>query len=99
MNSSELRVSAAGLHAEAGWCESVAGKLAGNSAPHSAGLTPLGSATAVTGTHAETAAAGIRCSIHTPTTATKLATAATSYTANEASSATQMQTLYTKTVA
>ena len=69
----ELQVSEDGLRAQAGWCESLAGRLAGNSAPSGAGASPLASSGAVNAAHAQIAAAGVRCSFRMQATATKLA--------------------------
>ncbi|GAB7142975.1 hypothetical protein [Mycobacterium riyadhense] len=95
---SELRVSDDGLRAEAGECETLAGKLAGNSAPTPAVSTWLASASAVTVSNAGITAAGARCTFRMQATATNLAAAATGYTANEASSAAQLQGLARPTV-
>jgi hypothetical protein len=92
---SELWVNAAGLHAHAGWCESLAGKLAGNSAPTSAGSSELASAGAVSACHTQVAAAGVRCTLRMQTTATALGAAAAGYAENEAGSAAQLRAIAT----
>jgi hypothetical protein len=53
---------------------------------------------AVNAAHVPIAAAGIRCTFQVHATATKLATAATKYTENEASSAAQVQAIAMPTV-
>jgi hypothetical protein len=89
----ELRVSDPGLRVQAGWCESLAGKLAGNSAPTGAGSSVLASSAAVNAAHAQIAAAGIRCTFRMHATATKLAVGSIGYGENEANSAAQLRAL------
>jgi hypothetical protein len=89
----QLQVSDGGLGAQAGWCGSLAGRLAGNSAPAGAGSSPLASSAAVNAAHPQIAAAGVRCASRVQATAAKLAVAATGYGDNEASSATQLRAL------
>lgn len=89
----ELQVSQDGLRAEAGRCESLAGRLAGNSAPTGAGSSVLASEAVVNAAHAQITAAGIRCTSRMHATATKLAVASVGYGDNEASSAAQMRAL------
>jgi glycerate kinase len=94
----ELQVSDADLYIEGGGCESLAGKLAGNVPPAGAGSSELASAAAVNASHAQIAAAGIRCSFRVQATATKLVVAASRYTENETRSAAQVQAIFTPTV-
>jgi hypothetical protein len=94
----ELQVSADGLRGQAGWCESLAGRLAGNSAPSGAGSSVLASSAAVNAAHAQTAAAAMRCTFRMQATATKLAIASTGYGENEAGSAAQLRALSPVTV-
>jgi hypothetical protein len=89
----ELQVSKDGLLAEAGWCESLAGTLAGNSAPIAAAPSALASSAAVHAAHAQIAAAGIRCTVRMQATATTLAVVSAGYGDNEASSAAQLRAL------
>jgi hypothetical protein len=91
--SAELQVSDEGLLAESGWCESLAGRLAGNIPPARVGWSGLASAAAVNAFHAQVAAASIGCSFRVQATATKLAGAASKYTENEASSAVLVQAI------
>jgi hypothetical protein len=79
----ELQVSDTGLRAHAGWCETLASELAGNSPPAVTGPSWLATTDAVNASHAEVAAAGVRCTNRMQATATKLATAATGYAENE----------------
>src|SRR5574337_1605993 len=90
-----LQVSDDGLRVEAGWCEALAGKLAGNGAPTGARSLGLISAAVVNVSNAQVAAAGIRCSLRMQATAAKLATAATGYAENEAESATRLRAVDT----
>ena len=96
--SAELQVSDDGLRVQAGWCESLAGRLAGNSAPAGAGSSVLASSAAVNAAHVQIAEAGIRCTSRVRATATKLAVAATGYGENEAGSAAQLPALSPVTV-
>jgi hypothetical protein len=89
----QLQVSGDGLRAEAGWCESLAGRLAGYSTPVGAGSSVLASAAAVNAAHAQIAAAAIRCTFRVQTTATKLAVGSIGYGENQASSAAQLRAL------
>ncbi len=98
MGSAELQVSEDGLREQGGWCESLAGKLAGNSAPTGAGSSLLASAAAVNAVHAQIAAAGVRCTFRMQATATKLAVASNRYGDNEAYSAAQFRALGPVTV-
>ena len=56
----ELQVSDDGLRVQAGWCESLAGRLAGNTGPAGAGSSVLASSAAVGAAHAQIAAAFAR---------------------------------------
>jgi hypothetical protein len=94
----ELQVNGDGLRAEAGWCASLAGRLAGSSAPAGAGSSPLASSAVVSAAHAGIAAAGTRCSFRIQATAARLALASVGYFENEASSAAQMRALGRVTV-
>ena len=94
----ELQVSEDGLRAKACWCESLAGRLAGNSAPSGAGSSPLASSGAVDAAQAQIAAAGVRCTFRMQATAIKLGVAAIGYGDNETSSAAQMRALGRATV-
>jgi hypothetical protein len=94
----ELQVSEDGLRAEAGWCQSLAGRLAGNSAPTRARSSALASSAAVNAAHVQIAAAGVRCTFRMQATATKLAVASNGYGDNEASSAAQLRALSPVTV-
>jgi hypothetical protein len=89
----ELRVSQDGLRAEAGWCDSSAGSLAGGSAPTAAGSSALASSAAVNAAHARIAAAGVRCSSRIQATATTLARVSAVYAENEVHSAAQFRAL------
>jgi len=89
----ELQVSEAGLHVQAGLCESSASLLAGNTAPTDAGSSVLASSAAVNAAHLQIAAAGIRCASRMQATATKLAIGSTGYGQNEASSAAQFRSM------
>ena len=60
MDSAEFQVSEDDLRAQAGWCESLAGSLARNSAPAGAGSSVLASSAAVNAARAQIAAAGSR---------------------------------------
>jgi hypothetical protein len=93
-----LQVSQHALLAEAGWCESVAGRLAANSAPTAARSSVLASSAAVDAAHAQIAAAGIRCTFRVQATASKLAVASAGYGNNEAGSAGQFRALGRVTV-
>jgi hypothetical protein len=93
-----LQVSQDGLGAEAGGCESVAVRLAGNSAPAVAGSSLLASSAAVNAAHAQIGAAGMRCAVRVQATATKLAAASAGYGDNEASSAALFRALGRVTV-
>ncbi len=88
--SAELQVSDDGLRAQAGWCESLAGRLAGSSAPTAAPSSALTSSAAVNAAHAQIAAAGARCVVRVQATAANLAVAASGYDGNEASSAARL---------
>lgn len=94
----ELQVSDAGLRVQAGWCESLAGRLAANSAPTGAGSSALASSAAVNATQMQIAAAGIRCAGRMQATATKLAAGSVGYGENETSSAAQLRALGRVTV-
>jgi len=96
--SAELQVSDDGLRVQAGWCESLAGRLAGNSGPAGAGSSVLASSAAMNAAHAQIAAAAIRCTFRVQTTATKLAVASGGYGENEAGSAAQLRALGRVTV-
>jgi hypothetical protein len=98
LGSAELQVNDEGLRAEGGSCESLAERLAGNTAPTAVRSSGLASALAVNDSHARIAAAGIRCSFRVQATGAKLARAASGYTENEASSAAQIQAIATSTV-
>jgi hypothetical protein len=87
----ELQVSDDGLRVEGGWCEALAGKLAGDSAPTGTGSADLASAAVVNGSNAQVSAAGIRCTFRMQATAAKLAAAATGFAENEASSAAHLR--------
>ena len=89
----ELQVSDGGLRVQAAWCESLAGTLAGNSAPTGAGSSVLASSASVDAAHAQIAAAGARCTSRMQATAAKLALATRGYGQNEASSAAQLRAL------
>ncbi|SON59202.1 hypothetical protein MSIMFI_00684 [Mycobacterium simulans] len=89
----ELWVSGEGLRAQAGWCESLAGTLAGNTPPAGLGSSWPGSAAAVNTAHAEIAAAGMRCTYRVQATATELAAAVGRYAENEADSAARLRAL------
>ena len=89
--SAELHVSGQGLPAEAGWCEALADRLAGDGAPAGAGSFGLASSAAVNAGHAQIAAAGMRCTVRLQNTATKLVAAATGYGDNEARSAAEFR--------
>jgi hypothetical protein len=95
---SELQVSDDGLRVAAGWREALAAELASNCMPTAVGSTWLASAVTVNASHAQVAAAGVRCTLHAQATATKLGRAATAYAANEASSASQLRALDRPTV-
>jgi hypothetical protein len=69
----------------------------GNGPPAVAEWPGLASALAVNASHAQIAAAGIRCSRRVQSTATKLTAAASGYTENEASSAAQLLAIATPT--
>jgi hypothetical protein len=88
-----VQVSQDGLRAQAGWCQSLAGHLAGNSAPSGVGSRVLASSAAVNAVHAQVAAAGIRCTLRVQATAAKLAVASAGYGDNEASAAAQFRAL------
>ena len=88
-----MQVSNDGLRVDAGWCEALVGKLAGNCAPTGAAAPLLGSAAAISAAHIQVAAAGMRCTLRGQVTAAKLATAATGYAANEVSSTAQLRAL------
>jgi hypothetical protein len=94
----ELQVSDEGLRLEAGACQSLAGKLAGNRTPTGAGPLGLASTAAVNAARAEVAAANIRCAFRARATAAKLSAAAAGYTENEVSSAAQLRALDVPTV-
>ena len=98
MESAELQVGVDELRAEAGWCESLASRLAGNGAPTGAGPSVLASAVAANAAHAQIAAAGVRCTLRVQATATKLAEAAEGYGANESSSVAPFRALVPETV-
>jgi hypothetical protein len=93
MDSAKLQVSEDGLGTQAGWCESLASRLAGNSASTGVGSSVLASSAAVNAAHAQIAAAATRCTFRMQATAIKLAIASTGYDANEASSAAQLRAL------
>lgn len=88
-----VRVSEDGLRAEAGWCESLAGRVAGISAPPAAGPGVLASSAAVNAAHAQIAAAGLRCGSRIQTTAAALTRASAGYGENEAHSAAEFRAL------
>lgn len=67
-----LRVSDAALQTEASWCESMAAKLAGNTATGVLS-SPLASAAAVATVNAQVATAGANCTTRMQATAAKLA--------------------------
>jgi hypothetical protein len=94
----ELQVSEHGLHAEAGSCESLADRLADNSAPAVVGSSALASSAAVNAAHAQVTAAGIRCAFRVQAAAGKLAVASAGYGENEVSAAAQFQALDPGTV-
>jgi hypothetical protein len=89
----ELQVSGNGLSVQAGWCESLADRLAGNSAPSGVGSSALASSAAVKAAHAQIIAAGVRCTFRLQATATKLAVASVGYDENEAGSAIRLRAL------
>jgi hypothetical protein len=94
----ELQVSESGLRMQAGWCESVAGRVAGNSAPSGTGSAVLASSAAVNAAHMQIAAAGVRCTSRVQATATKLAVGSAGYGENEGDSVAQLGTLDPATV-
>jgi hypothetical protein len=89
----EMKASEYGLRVQAGWCESLAGTLGGNSAPTGAGSSVLASSVAVSTAHARIAAAGVRCTFRMQTTATTLAVASVGYGNNEIGSAAEFRGL------
>lgn len=93
-----MQVSEDGLRAEAGWCASLADRLAGTSAPTTAGTSALTSSAAVSAAHADIVAAGIRCASRMQATAVKLAAASVGYGENEALSAAEFRALNSATV-
>ncbi|KAA1250137.1 hypothetical protein F0Q45_11255 [Mycobacterium simiae] len=93
MESSSLTVTQNGLAAAAGWCGALADTLAAHGVPAGVGVSPLGSAAAVAGAHAQVAAAGVRCTARVQGTATKLTTAAAGYGANEGHAVAQFRAL------
>jgi hypothetical protein len=95
LGASELHVSDDGLRLQAGCCESLARKVAGNRTPTGTGSSWLGSAAAVNAANADVATAGIRCTFRMQATATKLTAAAHGYTENEAESAAQFPAIDT----
>jgi hypothetical protein len=94
----EMQVSQAGLLVQAGRCELLAGRLAGDSAPTGTGSTVLPSSAAVNAAHMRIAAAGVRCTSRVQTTATKLAVGFIGYGENEGNSAAQLGALDLVTV-
>ncbi|EUA78541.1 hypothetical protein I553_2830 [Mycobacterium xenopi 4042] len=93
-----LQVSDVGLRAEAGRCESLARRLASNSAPSAMASSWLTSAAAVNAANGRVAAAAIRCAFRMEATAAKLAAAASGYSANEVRSAAELGALGKQTV-
>ena len=94
----KLQVSDEGRRLEASFCESLAGKLAGNRAPTGMGPLGLASVAAITAARAEVAAANIRCTFRVQATAAKLSAAAADYTETEGNSVAQLRALNTPTV-
>jgi len=89
-----LRVSGDGLRTQAGWCESLVARLAGNSAPTKGmGSSALASGAAVNAAHALVAAAGIRCTSRVQSMATDLSAASDGYAENELRSAAEFRAL------
>lgn len=95
---SELQVSVGGLRVDASWYEALAGELTSICMPTAVGSMWLASAVTVNASHAQVAAAGLRCMLRAQATAIKLGRAATGYGENEASSAAQFRALDRPTV-
>jgi hypothetical protein len=89
----DLRVSADGLRAAAGWCGSLAGRLARTSAPPAVASHVLASSAAVHAAHAQIAAAGLRCSSRVEATAGKLVAASAGYRQNEDAASAEFRAL------
>lgn len=97
-NPQQLQVSDLGLRVEAGSCESLAVKLAGNNAPTGVGPSALASTAAIMAALGEVAAANIRCTFRMQATAAKLQVAANGYTESEGESVAQLRALETPAV-
>lgn len=97
-NAETLRVTAAALQTEAGWCESLAATLASNVSPTSMESSRLSSAAAVAAVNTQVAAANANCMARMQATAAKLANAASTYAAHETEAAARMQAVAPPTV-